>query len=201
MSRFKSNFVIWHDDTNMASPEEDAKYSLSEEQERQLTERLEAIFREFCLGEAIPEAPTDSFNVAKYILEQQGAMSTWQLQKLCYYAQAWHYTWTNKRLIKQNFQAWKDGPVCRELYNLHRGKVKVTADDIPGSSDSLTTDQKDSIDVMLEHYGNLSGDELRTLTHSEEPWIRARGNLSANAHSEKIISLESMGEYYHNHLI
>ena len=28
------------------------------------------------------------FDVAKYILKKQGKMSTWKLQKLCYYAQA-----------------------------------------------------------------------------------------------------------------
>ena len=38
------NFVIWHDDRGMASPEEDAKYPLTEEQERYLDERLEPVF-------------------------------------------------------------------------------------------------------------------------------------------------------------
>lgn len=28
-------------------------------------------------------------SVAKYILEQRGAMTTMKLQKLCYYSQAW----------------------------------------------------------------------------------------------------------------
>ena len=45
----------------------------------------------------------DVFDVAKYILSQKGSMSTWKLQKLCYYAQAWHYTWTEKPFFsKQN---------------------------------------------------------------------------------------------------
>ena len=47
------------------------------------------------------------FDVAKYILQVKGEMSAWKLQKLCYYAQAWHYTWTEKRLIKEEFEAWR----------------------------------------------------------------------------------------------
>ena len=34
------------------------------------------------------------FDVAKYILQKSGSMSTWKLQKLCYYSQAWSLAWT-----------------------------------------------------------------------------------------------------------
>ena len=39
------------------------------------------------------------FDVAAYILQQQGRMTTMKLQKLCYYAQAWHLTWTGHSLF------------------------------------------------------------------------------------------------------
>lgn len=136
------------------------------------------------------------FDVAKYILEKHGKMSTWKLQKLCYYSQAWHYTWTEKPLFKEDFQAWRNGPVCRELYDAHKGKFMVEACDIQGDSSLLTLDEKDSIDIVLEDYGNRTPYDLREQSHSEAPWLKARGDLPSDANSENVISLESMGEYY-----
>ncbi|MBQ6005719.1 MAG: DUF4065 domain-containing protein [Selenomonadaceae bacterium] len=123
------------------------------------------------------------------------------MTKLCYYAQAWHYTWTEKRLIKEDFQAWQNDPVYRELFDLHKSKYMIKDEDIDGNPDDLTYDQRDSIDIMLEHYGDLTSAELVNLTHSEEPWIKARVGLLDDAHSENIITLESMREYYSKHLI
>lgn len=201
MNAPKENFVVWFDDSDMASPEEDAKYTLTEEQERRLTEHLEEVFSKFGLTDEPPEVPVNSSDVAKYILKKQGKMTTWKLQKLCYYAQAWHNVWTENRLIKQDFQAWTNGPVCRELFNQHQGDYVITANDIQGNVEVLSDDQKDSIDIMLEHYGDLTPDELVELTHSEEPWIKARGDLPADTRSENVITLESMAEYYRKHLI
>ena len=136
------------------------------------------------------------FDVAKYILERQGKMSTWKLQKLCYYSQAWHCTWTGKRLIEEDFQAWRNGPVCPELFNAHKGKFMVDADAIKGNSANLTADEKESVDVVLKDYGTMQPFELSSQTHSELPWKKARGNLSPLENSDAIISVESMGEYY-----
>ena len=137
------------------------------------------------------------FDVAKYILEKQGRMSTWKLQKLCYYAQAWHYTWTEKRLIKETFQAWRNGPVCPELFFVHKGLYMIDASNLSqGDSAKLDYDEKDSVNVVLKDYGNLAPYDLRALTHLEAPWKNARGNLSEDANSEEEITLESMGKYY-----
>lgn len=136
------------------------------------------------------------FDVAKYILEKQGKMSTWKLQKLCYYSQAWHYTWTGERLIEEEFQAWRNGPVCPELFNAHRGKFMIDAEAIKGNSSNLSLDEKDSVDIVLKDYGAMQPFELSSQTHSETPWQKARGNLSPLENSDEIISVESMGEYY-----
>lgn len=136
------------------------------------------------------------FDVAKYILERQGALSTWKLQKLCYYSQAWAIAWTEHELFPEDFQAWENGPVCPELYYSHRGKYMVGSADMKGSSAHLTEDQKETINTVLQHYGSWEPYELREQTHHEKPWLNARGNLPEDAPSNSLISKPSMGEYY-----
>ena len=65
-------------------------------------------------------------SVAKYILEQRGAMTTMKLQKLCYYSQAWSLAWDDKPLFDEDFQAWANGPVCPELFRWHKGKFAIS---------------------------------------------------------------------------
>lgn len=137
----------------------------------------------------------DVFDVAKYILSQKGAMSTWKLQKLCYYAQAWHYTWTEKPLFPNRIEAWANGPVVVDLYKLHRGQFMVS--DIPaGNPGVLTPDETDSINIVLRDYGDKEPYELRELTHLEAPWKNARIGIPENARCSNEITLESMGAYY-----
>lgn len=64
------------------------------------------------------------FDVAAYILERQGPMTTWKLQKLVY-CQAWSLVWDDDVLFPEEIEAWANGPVVRELYNAHRGKRAV----------------------------------------------------------------------------
>lgn len=137
------------------------------------------------------------FDVAKYILKKQGRMSTWKLQKLCYYAQAWHFTWTERRLIEEDFQAWRNGPVCPELFFAHQGKFMIESQDLPkGNPAKLDDDEKDSVDRVLEGYGEDEPYYLRQQTHSEAPWIKARHGLDKDAEGHEVITLESMGEFY-----
>ena len=65
------------------------------------------------------------FDVAKYILEQLGPLSTMKLQKLCYYAQAWSLAWDEEPLFPHEFEAWVNGPVCRELFIAIKGENRA----------------------------------------------------------------------------
>ena len=136
------------------------------------------------------------YDVASYILDKKGDISAWKLQKLCYYSQAWAYTWTEKPLFKEEFQAWANGPVCPNLYAKHRGQFIVKKSDIHGNVDALTADEKDSIDTVLRDYGDMSPSELREQSHIEEPWKNARGDIPEGAKCDKEITVESMGAYY-----
>lgn len=135
------------------------------------------------------------FDTAKYILESKGAMSTMKLQKLCYYAQAWSLVWDDSPLFDEEFHAWANGPIYRELFFRTQGKYSVSATDEPGESSNLTPDQKDTIDVVLDHYAPHDAQWLSQLTHMEAPWNQTRKGIPQGVGCDNIITKESMAEY------
>jgi uncharacterized phage-associated protein len=135
------------------------------------------------------------FDVAQYILEQCGEMTAMKLQKLVYYSQAWNIAWTDNVLFPERIEAWADGPVCGDLYQLHK-KIFRIAKLSKGSSSRLSTEDKKNIDRVLAVYGDKSPQWLSDLTHLEAPWCDARGALPARARSQKEITPKAMGEFY-----
>lgn len=136
------------------------------------------------------------FDTAKYILEQNGTMSTMKLQKLCYYAQAWSLVWDDAPLFKEDFQAWANGPVCPELFYKTQGKFSVNPQDETGGDGNLTDNQKDTIRLVLEYYGVHDAQWLSRLTNLEAPWNQAREGVPAGMGCANIIKKESMALYY-----
>jgi uncharacterized phage-associated protein len=134
-------------------------------------------------------------DVAKYILERQGSISTWKLQKLVYYTQAWHLVWAEKPLFQDRIEAWSNGPVVPTLYSQHRGQFSVSKWR-KGDTERLTVRETKTIDRVLEAYGSLSGQQLVSLTHNEDPWLRARVGLSDMELSKNQITTESMSSFY-----
>ena len=138
------------------------------------------------------------FNTAKYILEKQGRTSTFKLQKLCYYAQAWHMVWHDTELFDEDFEAWVNGPVCPALFAPCKGKFAVTAEEIPGDSSLLSEEEKGTIDSVIDYYAPHDAQWLSRLTHLEDPWIIGRGDLPIGTPSHNPITKASMAEYYGN---
>lgn len=137
------------------------------------------------------------FDVANYILEKQGDISSMKLQKIVYYSQAWSLVWDDKPLFDNKIEAWANGPVCRELYEKHRGIYSVSASNIAQfAKESLTKEQQETIDAVLNAYGNKSAQWLSDQTHSETPWLKAREGLNDTDRGNNEITLESMAEYY-----
>jgi uncharacterized phage-associated protein len=134
-------------------------------------------------------------DVAGYILEKTGPISAWKLQKLVYYAQAWHCVWEEAPLFSERIEAWANGPVCRALYELHRGRFVL--DQFYGAnSENLTPAEKETIDSVVAFYGKYDGQQLSDLTHMERPWQDARSGLDPAERGDKEITLEAMSEYY-----
>ena len=135
-------------------------------------------------------------DVAKFILEKTGEISTWKLQKLVYYSQAWFLVWYEEPLFKEEIKAWANGPVVPALYNHHKGKFTLKTEDIPGNSEKLSEDHKETITKIIETYGKKSGQWLSDLTHMEMPWKKARKGIPPGERGDNVITLSSLAEYY-----
>lgn len=136
-------------------------------------------------------------HVARYLIEKLGPMTTMKLQKLTYYCQAWSLAWDEEPLFEEEFQAWANGPVCPELFNSHRGKYKLDTEFLSDYSGyAFTQDQIETIEAVIEHYGEKSPNYLSELTHKERPWRETRDNIPLGEPCNEIIPKELLQEYY-----
>lgn len=135
------------------------------------------------------------FDVAQYILQKQGTISALKLQKLVYYCQAWSLVWDGKPLFHENIEAWANGPVVPDLYQLHKGKFEIQSL-TKGNPSNLNHEEVETIDAILKYYGDKSAQWLCELAHMETPWVEARGSTPFGAPCQNEISCASMAEYY-----
>lgn len=136
------------------------------------------------------------FDVAKYILHNKGEMTAMKLQKLVYYSQAWSLVWDEKPLFPERIEAWANGPVVPDLYYVHKGAYIISEDMFPGDPLRLAKDEKETVDSVLETYGDKPSQWLIELTHLEDPWKNAREGLQMGERGNKEIALAEMAEYY-----
>jgi uncharacterized phage-associated protein len=137
------------------------------------------------------------FDVAEYVLQRLGPTSTIKLQKLVYYCQAWSLAWDDVPLFDDDFEAWANGPVVPRLYNAHRGFYEVRPGEMGGGDPGrLNTTQRETVDLVLAYYGDKGSQWLSDLTHNEDPWKSAREGVPEGERSNRVISKESMLEYY-----
>ena len=138
------------------------------------------------------------FSVAKYITNNFDEISSMKLQKLAYYAQAWHMAWEEKALFQEDFQAWANGPVCKPLYDKHRGYFLIPSDLFDDVKDDLTQVEKENIDKVLGYYGDKTAQWLSDLTHMEDPWanVRKENSIEEGDFCDAIIEKYRIHEYY-----
>lgn len=125
-----------------------------------------------------------------------------KLHKLLYYVQAWSLAYDKEPMFDEEFQAWVHGPVSRKIFDRFKGGKslysQVTIEDVRSEFElaSLGDASAKNIDSVLDLYGGFTGDQLEELTHEEDPWVEARGDLSPTARSEAVISNDTMHRYY-----
>lgn len=137
------------------------------------------------------------FDVAKYVLKHLGPVTTMKLEKEVYYCQAWSLGWDEKPLFDEDFEAWANGPVCPQLFVRHKGKFIIDESEFNDIADyDFTKDELETMNAVLDYYGDKDPQWLSELTHKEAPWKEARSGIPAGAYCNNVIQKTSMLQYY-----
>jgi uncharacterized phage-associated protein len=143
-------------------------------------------------------APTSADRVAAWLInlsyEKKSPVSNLKLQKLLYYAQAWHLVFFEGPLFGEEIEAWVHGPVVPAVfrrYREHRWGSISKPENVPAPAPAAS-----HLEEVWRVYGSLTAYDLERLTHSEKPWKNARIGLTPDASSNAVISKASIQEYY-----
>lgn len=148
------------------------------------------------------------FDVATYFLNlslndsrPNTKISHLKLQKLVYYAQAWHLAALGKSLFNERIEAWPHGPVSPELYQEYK---EYGYQSIPHFYRDVRFENdlsKQIVEMVWSFYGSYDAKELEKLTHSEDPWKNARKGLSSWQASNREITKGSIESYFKKYAI
>jgi len=129
----------------------------------------------------------------KWAYSDGDVITNLKMQKLLYYAQAWHLVYFDKPLFNENIKAWDLGPVIPSVYNEYKefGASPIIIEikeQIENNYDVHT------LKFLLAVYGNYikySAHELVNITHNEKPWIESYEENKSNTIDCRLIK-----EYY-----
>jgi uncharacterized phage-associated protein len=138
-------------------------------------------------------------NVADFLLcesrERGELLTNLKLQKLLYYAQAWHWALNDGGLFEEDFQAWVHGPVLPSQYRRfsdYQWRPILEEVERPALSEAI----ENHLNEILDVFGSETAVALELMTHKEKPWREARGDLPPHEPSTARISKTTMRDYY-----
>lgn len=144
-------------------------------------------------------AVTTANKVADFFLDlyhRHGDLLTnLKLQKLLYYAQGWHLALYEKPLFGEKIQAWVHGPVVYSVYSRFKQfgsnpiSYQPTQTDLPHKVPEFLTE-------IMNVFGKYHAFQLQRMTHSEPPWIKARGDTAIDESSFATIKQKDMQDYF-----
>ena len=124
-------------------------------------------------------------------------LSPLHLQKLLYYCQGWSLALLGRPLFYQPLCAWKYGPVVRDVYDRFQGRSSgVLPQELPSVGGPMATTPAALIEMVWREYIRFTPGELVEKTHREQPWREARAGLQDGAHSDAVLSHETMREFF-----
>ncbi len=135
--------------------------------------------------------------VIEYLLNQCEDITPLALQKALYYIQGFYYAFYKTFLFSEECQAWVHGPVYRDIYFRYRDyKFDPIACNTKSDDSVFTSSEKVVLESVVKNICCYSGKVLEKFTHSETPWLSARGELSEKVSSDQIIVKEQIGKYF-----
>ena len=135
--------------------------------------------------------------VVEYLLSQCQDITHLSLQKALYYVQGFYKAFFGCFIFEEDCEAWIHGPVYRDIYRRYSAYCYNPIDSVeePDVS-SMPVEEKVLLDSVIKHICCYSGKTLESFTHVETPWISTRGNLPAEASTDRVIPKQIIGEYF-----
>lgn len=135
------------------------------------------------------------FDVARNLIKKEGgAMNTMKLQKLVFYCQAYSLVDTGHPMFPEQIEAWRHGPVVPILWQRFAGRFDACEENLDQEAAPLSPEDQKAVDAIWDTFGGLTGWELRTITHKEEPWKNSY-NENEDFHNT-VIDVNTMRDFY-----
>jgi len=133
--------------------------------------------------------------------EDENDLTNLKLQKILYFAQGDYLIKTGNCLFSDNIEAWKYGPVIREVYEEfnHCGSFPITVFDIPSKVKLKKVEAiTDFLDDAWNKYGKFSASHLVSQTHTNgSSWYTTYNKMGAFS----VIDPQLMKENWNKHQI
>lgn len=144
------------------------------------------------------------FDIANYFLckaKKTGTpVTNLKLQKLVYYAQAWHLAMHDEPLMKgAEFQAWIHGPVIRDLWDKYKTYGYKPIDE-QVTCPELDTRTAQFLEEVIQAYFDKDAYIMELMTHEEAPWVQARKGYAIDERCSNTISEEAMKSFFRSRL-
>lgn len=135
--------------------------------------------------------PVSARDVAAALRERQPGLGKKKLHKLLYFAQGHHLAVFGRPLFSDTIAAWDMGPVVPALW-----KEEKDGDPWAGEAAAppLGEAELNTVGYVLSRYGNLSGNDLEDLSHSQAPWRDANTRRLPNGSVR--IEYEAIREFF-----
>lgn len=130
--------------------------------------------------------------VAKYLNElnvhKHGCgMDEMKMHKMMYFSQRESLMIDDNPLFEDLFEAWKFGPVLRNVRNEYKRDQMFTS-----VNETLNEKEKELVSSVFERYDSYDAWDLSSLSHEEFSWKQAREGLAPNENGSRKISLQAM---------
>lgn len=134
----------------------------------------------------------DVVKIASYICKRyredtHTEIDEMKLHKLLYFSQRESFIRTGHPMFKEQFAAWKYGPVIVKVRTLY----KANKLDLMPTEEELVP-FRDSLDFVFKSYASKDAWTLSILTHGESSWKNAREGYSPDAHCDVLLNIDDI---------
>lgn len=125
-----------------------------------------------------------SYICNRYMDENNKRIDEMKLHKLLYFAQRESIIQTGNPLFAEEFEAWKYGPVLREI------RVHYKNDDF--NKNYRNSSLAPIMDKVFAEYSHILSWSLSMISHGEESWKRARAGIPEGVNGDSRISTKDI---------